>query len=271
MTNVEEEGEEHEEEEEEQEEQEEEEEQNENEEEEELEEADLGPEDDDEEEDAVACVICYEKTSIPAKRITGACAHATTICARCVRRHIHEELRGKNQVTRIPGGECGAHLEYNDVNRQASPDDFEFYDRLLTTRALEAMTEFAWCATRGCGNGQLHDGAHRSPIMTCHACGGKTCFTHRCVWHAGQTCEQYDAEARRSDEVALLQVLERNEIKRCPRCKHGIEKNAGCDHMTCRTSAGGCGYEFCWLCLADYEAIRRNGNAAHNPTCRYHF
>jgi ariadne-1 len=37
--------------------------------------------------------------------------------------------------------------------------------------------------------------------------------------------------------------------KPCPRCNRRIEKNGGCNHMTCRTNNGdGCRYEFCWVC-----------------------
>ncbi len=40
----------------------------------------------------------------------------------------------------------------------------------------------------------------------------------------------------------------------CPKCGQGIEKNEGCDHMTCK-KPGGCGHEFCWRCLAPYDGI----------------
>jgi len=33
--------------------------------------------------------------------------------------------------------------------------------------------------------------------------------------------------------------------KDCPRCHVAVEKNGGCNHMTCRQ----CTYEWCWLCL----------------------
>ncbi|CAF4268664.1 unnamed protein product, partial [Rotaria sordida] len=35
--------------------------------------------------------------------------------------------------------------------------------------------------------------------------------------------------------------------KECPKCHTNIEKNGGCNHMTCRKP--GCGHEFCWLCF----------------------
>jgi hypothetical protein len=37
-------------------------------------------------------------------------------------------------------------------------------------------------------------------------------------------------------------------LKDCPKCNVQIEKNGGCDHMTCR-----CGYEFYWSTLLPYK------------------
>lgn len=42
--------------------------------------------------------------------------------------------------------------------------------------------------------------------------------------------------------------------KHCPNCNKFIEKNQGCDHMTCRTTAGGFGHEFCWLCFGNWKS-----------------
>jgi len=37
--------------------------------------------------------------------------------------------------------------------------------------------------------------------------------------------------------------------KECAKCASTIEKNGGCNHMTCKK----CKYEFCWVCLADWS------------------
>ncbi|CAE6376392.1 unnamed protein product [Rhizoctonia solani] len=48
-----------------------------------------------------------------------------------------------------------------------------------------------------------------------------------------------------------------------------IEKVDGCDHITC-SLPGGCGHEFCWICLADYKLILQEGNHRHNQDCSHY-
>jgi hypothetical protein len=47
-------------------------------------------------------------------------------------------------------------------------------------------------------------------------------------------------------------------IKKCPNCKVYIDKNGGCNHITCR-----CGYNFCWICFEDWNSIARTDYKIH--------
>ena len=109
----------------------------------------------------------------------------------------------------------------------------------------------------------------------------------------------------RSNEFNAIGCAFVQHTKPCPRCKNPIQKNNGCDHMTCRcmslnrymwicvdifhthaavttcaqaahslliptTAAGGCGFEFCWICLGDYHCHNSaNCSYVHPETRRF--
>jgi hypothetical protein len=71
--------------------------------------------------------------------------------------------------------------------------------------------------------------------------------------------------ANKSNDRATKRWI-KNNCESCPNCSAPIKKAGGCDHMTCAK----CKYEFCWLCSADYNNIREDGNHRHEPTCEYY-
>ncbi|KAL7536889.1 hypothetical protein ACHAWF_005594 [Thalassiosira exigua] len=52
--------------------------------------------------------------------------------------------------------------------------------------------------------------------------------------------------------------------KPCPNCNNPIEKNGGCDHMTCRPP-GGCGHEFWYSCGCPYRGQHKCGRSSRFP------
>lgn len=64
--------------------------------------------------------------------------------------------------------------------------------------------------------------------------------------HDGVTCEAY-ALSRDSDHLFRTWRAE-NDIRECPKCKEGIQKNGGCNHMCCAK----CKAHICWYCMATF-------------------
>jgi hypothetical protein len=59
-------------------------------------------------------------------------------------------------------------------------------------------------------------------------------------------CRAYAARMR-SQERASQAAISRL-AKKCPQCKAPVEKNGGCNHMTCQH----CHFQWCWLCQGAY-------------------
>jgi len=87
----------------------------------------------------------------------------------------------------------------------------------------------------------------------CPACQYTYCFHCRREWHADMTCDEY--AAMRDDQVEQrYQQWVQEHAKPCPNCHANIEKNGGCNHMTCTA----CRHQFCWLCMEPYVANHFN-------------
>ncbi|KAH9868355.1 hypothetical protein J1614_007427 [Plenodomus biglobosus] len=112
--------------------------------------------------------------------------------------------------------------------------------------------------------------------------------------HEGETCDEYEcrtsaqqhAEQIAQEEASLAAIAHFS--KKCPGpgCGYNIEKNNGCDHMTCKfwkdfwcLRYGNivddglgvkCSHEFCWLCLCDYDSVSAFGNSEHGPDCSHY-
>lgn len=82
------------------------------------------------------------------------------------------------------------------------------------------------------------------------------CGTNFCVYCCQPSHEPVDCEAAKawdaknnaeSENVTWILA----NTKPCPKksCSKPIEKNQGCNHMTCKS----CNYDFCWVCLAPWK------------------
>lgn len=66
------------------------------------------------------------------------------------------------------------------------------------------------------------------------------CFRCKNNWNQNHCCEKDEELFKYSNKNA-------NKLKKCPNCRTWIEKNSGCNHMTCFL----CKYEFCWICMKE--------------------
>lgn len=201
------------------------------------------------------CTVCFEPlsaTSLPRAKVTATCTHAMNICASCVQASITVAIAdGSWAHPTCP--ECAAPLSHTDLAVFVSRTALASHDNHVFLASIAEMADFRWCLRAGCKAGQLHSGGAAAPIVTCRVCAAKMCFVHSVSWHEGVSCAAFQAELERKqrEEVGLKATMEhlRRRTKPCPRlgCGIRIEKNGGCDHMTCRR----CGHHFSWMRAGD--------------------
>ena len=211
------------------------------------------------------CYVCAEnlpETSFP-PLVTVACTHPSQVCQKCTSSWLSSQVES-NSLDNIKCAQCQEKLAHDDIQRLASPDVWERYRKRLLLSYLSSEAAFHWCINEQCDSGQIHIGT--SPI--CGECGMSKCIDHNVPWHTGLSCELYEsrlAYRKGKEEAATMMTLERT-TKLCPECELRIEKNEGCDHMTCLR----CEFEFCWQCRASWESIVLDGDSAHNLECQYY-
>ena len=198
------------------------------------------------------------------------CQHPTrTICDACTVQHVQIAFRVTfTDDVYCPELECGVIFDSSIVSKLLSLSGdqtlVDRYERYVLHREIEKMDGFIWCSNPQCTSGQLHEGGESNRIVTCHTCRQKTCFVHKVRWHEGLTCDEFSYNIGTNDGESQEWIL--TNAKKCPRCPYHIQKNDGCDHMTCTR----CRHQFCWLCLADYGPIRQDGNHRHQASCKHY-
>lgn len=225
------------------------------------------------------CTVCRESdldVAFGSSPPTDRCLHQPEVCMDCLSQTLRTAIMGEGNVKtlRCPSAECKELLEYDEVYRWADLATLERYEELLTQAMLREEAGYVTCIDPACGASQVHGGENIFPIVTCWKCGKRSCWKHRVPWedHEGFNCREWDTkDERRAQAEELSREWVQEQTKRCPApgCNRPIKKEEGCDHMTCRRP-GGCGFEFCWVCLAPYEPIREFGCEKHEPFCRYY-
>jgi len=193
----------------------------------------------------IECGICFD--DIPIKDIVFAtCKH--NFCTTCWNGYLENKVKdGEVLKLNCPAPKCRRAVERKEIKERLTPEMFEKFNRFYTQAQLSLNPNARWCPTPNCD--QVMFGTKSNPQLKCPKCGHEICFRCNHDWHTG-TCER---AARglvgvAADRAAFAAYALVANIKPCPSCRAPIEKNEGCNHMTCQR----CKYEFCWMCRGEY-------------------
>jgi ariadne-1 len=193
------------------------------------------------------CQICFESIQ---ERDSLTCGQA--FCCNCWSGYI-EDLVQVGQIIgcSCPYFGCGLKVPESMVMKYASEAAKAKYRKLLSDNFISLNPMFRYCPAPGCSfiaeysNMSVHEIQCLCGFLFCFACGEES--------HRPASCEYVkEWNMKNSAESENINWILAN-TKQCPNCRKPIEKNQGCNHMTCNRDIGGCGFEFCWLCSGNWS------------------
>ena len=211
------------------------------------------------------CEICQDNENVQGAKL--ACGH--TFCSDCITGQIKAAIDDGPTCIRIPclSYKCATTIPRSLISSCLnSACETNYYNKYCGHIIRDFITK---CGKKGLGLGQFRlvycinpscNKVARIPYgcmvdeIAC-PCGTSTCAQCGNEYHAPCGCsdlKRWTARCNNDGDTAKWLMIN---TKQCPKCKVNIEKNQGCNHMTCRK----CKHEFCWICFANWSG--------HNYQC----
>ncbi|EKE39359.1 hypothetical protein ENUP19_0364G0008 [Entamoeba nuttalli] len=201
-----------------------------------------------EEEKIETCEVCYED-KLPEEMIINRCGHS--FCKECIIEYIltgmKENGKGIGNLKCLSSG-CKCCITIDIV--RVLVDDYTFYKycELLISSFIERDKEIIckYCSNEKCGKLLHYKGEYFGGAVTAIcSCQNNMCLLCGSINHRPASCTMWKKwqELIQKDGLNLKWI--RKNSRPCPACKTFIEKNGGCQWMSCYK----CHCFFCWVCM----------------------
>lgn len=193
------------------------------------------------------CEICCEHG--PHESFAMKCGHR--YCANCYRQYLVQKIRGEGEAARIrcPGDGCNKIIDAKSLDLLVTPDLTDRYHELLMRTYVDDKENLKWCPAPNCVYAvecgvKKRDLNKIVPTVHCD-CSHSFCFGCTLSDHQPCPCSLVRKWLKKCEDDSETANWISANTKECPKCHSTIEKNGGCNHMTCRK----CRNEFCWMCM----------------------
>ncbi|XP_026395840.1 probable E3 ubiquitin-protein ligase RNF144A-A [Papaver somniferum] len=186
------------------------------------------------------CNICF--TELPLESKFKGCWHP--YCTNCVAKYIETQVINHNisKVT-CPEVKCNAMLDASSYQSFLPKSVFEKWCRALCESAVSLDASRGgvaygrcYCPYRNCSELVLNEcvGYSSSSKITesnCPSCKKPFCFRCMVPWKEKHQCSsngEIVIDINRKDDSLFMKIVKKKRWRRCPTCKHYVERYEGC-------------------------------------------
>ena len=203
------------------------------------------------------CPICYDEMK-EGSRMAMPCGHE--FCMDCWHDYCVNAIQHEGPscvFMTCPEATCPEFVTEVEVEK-AAPECLQKFEAFQLRNFVESNTLTRWCPGIGCERIACAPSSvameQEGGIAHCDGCSTSFCMICGEEPHAPTGCKdlaRWNEKCRNESETANWILAN---TKSCPKCASRIEKNQGCNHITCQK----CKHEFCWICLGDWASHGAN-------------
>lgn len=198
-------------------------------------------------EDGKECPYCFMDISMP---IELGCGHA--YCRDCFEA-LCRDVSGTGQPITCfaDDGSCEHLVSIHELKRILNDNELEaVLEKSFEQYIRSRPNEFQHCPSPDCPT--IYEVSKVPNVFTCNNCFVSICSKCRILSHDGTTCEEI-AHRKKLEEELSEEDKKKLGIRDCPGCNAPIQKNHGCNHITCYV----CNIHICWFCLETFDSAEK--------------
>ncbi|KAL0078784.1 hypothetical protein F4703DRAFT_1905949 [Phycomyces blakesleeanus] len=198
------------------------------------------------------CEICCDDDP-EMETVAIACGHR--FCRTCYAHYLTQKIREEGESRRVecPQDKCNVIVDEVTVEILVDDKTFSKYRELLNRTFVDDSDHLRWCPAPDCEYAiecNIPSTSLTSVVPTVQCtCGLVFCFGCGLADHQPCICVLVKKWMKKCEDDSETANWISAHTKECPRCHSTIEKNGGCNHMTCRK----CRHEFCWVCMGPWS------------------
>ncbi|KAJ3277018.1 hypothetical protein HDV01_000070 [Terramyces sp. JEL0728] len=178
------------------------------------------------------------------------CEHR--FCVDCYEHYLTDKIKEGESRFITCAAECNLIVDEKAIQLLVKPEICQKYNILLLRGFVDDHKSLHWCPFPNCENAVkcMISKAQLDTIVPTVECsaGHRFCFGCGEKDHQPAICDVVKRWLKKcADDSETSNWIAAN-TKECVKCFSMIEKNGGCNHMTCRK----CKHEFCWICLGPW-------------------
>ncbi|KIJ49526.1 hypothetical protein M422DRAFT_59265 [Sphaerobolus stellatus SS14] len=203
-------------------------------------------------EEPFVCPICC--TEEPSKTSSLECGH--TFCSDCWSMYVTSKIREEGECSfTCMSTDCSLAVPDSFIDEATDEGTFQRFRELVVRHYLAHQPQLKYCPAPSCVYAvktQTNVSKASLPkVVPIVRCSDNHAFCFGCTIdsdHRPLVCPVARLWMKKCQDDSETANWIKSNTKECSKCQSTIEKNGGCNHMTCKK----CKHEFCWVCMGPW-------------------